>query len=146
MKSKDSRPGVELADKHARVSFFIDGCRPNGDSSFGEIDHSDILDGSFGFNRYESGEWGAGEFSIQRESIHSIVRQLRAFIHSEMPEVHIEEELRIDIVRDKENFILKFSMSDQLAGDCITVEKILSCQDLFESLLKPLYTISETYP
>ncbi len=146
MRSDDSRLGVEMTDKYARVSFSIDGYRPNGYSAFGEIDNSDVLDGSFGYNLYESNEWGAGEFSIQKESIHSIVRQLRAFIHSNQPEVHIDEELRIDIVRDKEKFVLVFSMNDQLTEDYISVEKALSYRDLYESLLKPLYAISETYP
>lgn len=146
MRSDDSRLGVEMTDKYARVSFSIDGYRPNGYSAFGEIDNSDVLDGSFGYNLYESNEWGAGEFSIQKESIHSIVRQLRAFIHSNQPEVHIDEELRIDIVRDKEKFVLVFSMNNQLTEDYISVEKALSYRDLYESLLKPLYAISETYP
>ncbi len=52
-----------MSDKHARVSFSIDGYRPNGYSAFGEIDNSVVLDGSFGYNLYESAEWGAGEFS-----------------------------------------------------------------------------------
>ncbi len=146
MRSDDSRLGVEMTDKYARVSFSIEGYRPNGYSAFGEIDNSDVLDGSFGYNLYESNEWGAGEFSIQKESIHSIVRQLRAFIHSNQPEVHIDEELRIDIVRDKEKFVLVFSMNDQLTEDYISVEKALSYRDLYESLLKTLYAISETYP
>ncbi len=146
MRSDDSRLGVEMTDKYARVSFSIDGYRPNGYSAFGEIDNSDVLDGSFGYNLYESNEWGAGEFSIQKESIHSIVRQLRAFIHSNQPEVRIDEELRIDVVRDKEKFVLVFSMNDQLTEDYISVEKALSYRDLYESLLKPLYAISETYP
>jgi len=147
MISDDSRLGVEMADKYARVSFSIDGYRPNGYSAFGEIDKSDVLDGSFGYNLYESDEWGAGEFSIQKESIHSIVRQLRAFIHSNQPEVHIiDEELRIDIVRDKEKFVLVFSMNDQLTENYISVKKTLSYRNLYESLLKPLYAISDTYP
>lgn len=146
MRNDDSRLGVEMKDKNARVSFSIDGYRPNGYSAFGEIDNSDVLDGSFGYNLYENGEWGAGEFSIQKESIHRIVRQLRAFIHSNQPEVHIDEKLRIDIVRDKEKFVLVFSMNDQLTGDYISVEKTLSYRDLYESLPKPLYAISDTYP
>lgn len=145
MRNDDSRLGVEMSDKHARVSFSIDGYRPNGYSAFGEIDNSDALDGSFGYNLYESDEWGAGEFSIQKESVHSIVRQLRTFIHSNQPEVHIDEELRIDIVRDKEKYVLVFSMKDQFTEDYISVEKTLSYRDLYESLLKPLYAISETY-
>ena len=146
MKNDGSGLGVEMSDKYARISFSVDGYRPNGCSAFGEIDNSDILDGSFGYDLYESDEWGAGEFCIKKERIHSIVRQLRAFIHSDQPQVHIEEELRIDIVRDKENFVLVFSMNDQLTGDCISVEKTLSYRELYESLLKPLYAISETYP
>ena len=146
MKRKNPRLGVELSDTHARVSFSIDGYRPNGYSSFGEIDNSEILEGSFGYNLYESNEWGAGEFSIQKESIHSIVRQLRAFIHSDQSEVHIDEELRIDIARKKAEFILVFSMNDQLTGDYISVKKTLSYRDLFEYLLKPMYTISNDFP
>ena len=63
MRSDDSRLGIEKTDKYARVSFSIDGYRPNGYSAFGEIDNSDVSDG-FGYNLYESDEWGAGEFSI----------------------------------------------------------------------------------
>lgn len=142
----EKRIEVELKDENARIHFSVDGYRPNGLCSFGEIDNSDILDGSFGFNLYESGEWGVGEFSIKTESVHRIAEQLHSFIRSDQPEVHIDEELRIDIVKDKGEFDLSFSMNDQLTSDFITVRKRLSYRDLLRSVLKPFYTMSEAYP
>ena len=144
--SREKSIGVDLSDNHARISFSIEGYRSNGYSVFGEIDNSDILDGSFGYNVYESSEWGAGAFSIRKERIHRIVKKLRAFIHSDESEVHIDEGFRIDIIRNKGEFALSFSMNNQLTGDYITVEETLSYRDLFQLLLKPLYAISETYP
>ncbi len=137
---------VELKDKHARIYISIDGYRPNDYCSFGEIDNSDTLEGAFGFNLYDTDEWGAGEFTIRTESIHRIAGQLREFIHSNQSEVHIDEELRIDIIRKKRDFVLYFSMNDQLTGEYITVEKRQSYLELYRSVLKPLFSISKVYP
>ncbi len=146
MKRNNSRIGVELSDENARVCFFVDGYRPNGYSAFGEIDNSDILDGGFGYNLYDSDEWGAGEFSIWVESVHRIADQLRSFIRSDQTEVQIDEEIRINIARNGKLFVLSLSMNDQLTGDYITVKKELTYHELYQSLLRPMYTISKKYP
>lgn len=146
MKNENSRLGIDLSDEHAYVSFFIEGYRPNVYSVFGEIDNSDILDGSFSYLLHDIGEWGAGEFSIKKESVHRIADQLRAFIHSDQTAVHIDEELRIDITKNKGKFILTFSMNNQLDADYVTVRKMLPYRDMYRAVLKPLYAISEKYP
>ena len=142
-KKMEKRIELELKDENARIHFAIDEYRPNGGCTFGEIDNSDILGGSFGFTLYESDEWGVGEFSIRTDSVHRIAEQLYSFIHTDQPEVHIDEELRIDIVKDKGEFDLSFSMNDQLTSDYITVQKRLSYRDLFRTVLRPFYTMSE---
>ncbi len=140
MNNENTKLGIDLSDKHARLYFYI-----YGYSADAEVDDNSALDGFFSYDLYETDEWGHGDFRIQKDSIHSIVRQLRSFIDSDQPEVHIDEDLKIDIVREKELFSLVFSMNDQLTEDYISVEKSLSYQELFDSLLKPLYSIFETY-
>lgn len=144
MKRDDNeRTSVSLSDKYTRIGLYIAGYSR---SVFGEIDNFNVLEGSFAYDLYKTGEWGFGEFYIRKESIHSIVHQLRDFIRSDQIEVHIDEELKIDMVRDREKFALVLSINDQKSEDYISVKKTLSYQNLYKTLLKPLYTISKTYP
>lgn len=137
---------IELRDDHARVHFFILQTRPNGCSSFGEIDNSHILDGAFSYYIYDSDEWGAGDFMIQKESIRRIVDQMREFIHSPKEAVHINEEFIIDIVRKNGEFDVLFSMNDQLTEDYVTVKKHFTYKELYQSLLKPFQCITIAFP
>ena len=137
---------VALADDKATLRFSISGYRPNSGCTFGEIDNRDILEGTFGYELFDSGEWGTGEFSIRTESVHMIAEELRSFINSRRIEVQIDHEFLIHIVKDNGELELEFSMHDQLLGDLITVRKRLSYHDLYLRLLKPFYCISEAFP